>query len=343
MILIQQRSLLALTLLGTLTVGAQDDGATPDVEQPVKVPTPVVIDMKPAEVDGVSPFVVDRGKFNAALLVPLDEHLEFGIHVSLGPAGATVGTVNLDTGVEHFQKSLVLFAPSDEGEGSKTGWLRAKAKGSYLWYDLKTILDARYLPKKWPSISYFYRQSGSENRRRESLFGEREGRQQTSYRRDSSNGAPAGERIWQPAEFRDIPEGCIDMLGAVYLSRSLLLSGRDELSFPLLDKKTLWRLTLRKGESKVVDVPAGRFNAIEIILDPATYPGEPKKESEKFEGLFGIKGSIHLWVDELTGVPVRIAGTIPAGPVDIDCDIYLEKYSGTPTLFKPLEEPAEDE
>ena len=343
MMLLNHRPLLALSLLGTLTLGAGDDGTNPDVDQPVKVPTPVVIDMVPAEVAGVAPFVVDRGKFEAALLVPRDEHLQFGIHVSLGPAGATVGKVNLDTGVEKFQKSLILFAPSDEGEGSETAWLRAKATGSYLWYDLKTILDARYLPKVWPSISYFYRQSGSENRRRESLLGQYEGRQQTSYRRDSSSGAPAGERIWKPAEFRDIPEGCIDMLGAVYLSRSLLLSGEDELSFPLLDKTTLWDLTLRKGESKVVDVPAGRFNAVEIVLDPSTYPGEPEKDSEKFEGLFGIKGSIHLWVDELTGVPVRIAGTIPAGPVDIDCDIYLEKFEGTPTLFKPLEDSTKED
>ncbi len=128
----------------------------------------------------------------------------------------------------------------------------------------------------------------------------------------------------------------MDMLGAVYLSRTLLLSGEEEVVFPLLDRTTLWELTLRRGDRKVVEVPAGRFDAIEIILDPKHYPGEPEKDKEKFEGLFGIRGSIHLWVDVTTGVPVRIAGSIPAGPVDIDVDIFLEEFDGTPDLFKPL-------
>jgi hypothetical protein len=209
---------------------------------------------------------------------------------------------------------------------------------------MKTVLDSRYLAQQWPSISHQYRQSGSENRRREGLFGLLEGRTQSSYRADTSTGAPDGERIWREAVLRDIPKGTLDMLGAVYLSRVLLLSGEEELVFPLLDRTTLWELTLGLGERKVVEVPAGRFNAVEVILDPKPYEGEPESaKKKKFEGLFGIRGSIHLWVDEITGVPVRISGTIPAGPVSIECDIYLEEYTGTPDAFVPIVVPGDEE
>jgi hypothetical protein len=170
------------------------------------------------------------------------------------------------------------------------------------------------------------------------MFGVLDGRYQTSFRKDTNKGAPAGERIWQAAQFRDIPAESVDMLGAVYLARTLILSGEDELAFPLLDKTTLWELTLRLGDKRIVEVPAGRFDAVEVILDPKPYPGEPKKDKEKFEGLFGICGTIHLWVDQTTGVPVRIFGTIPAGPVEIDCDIFLTEFEGTPDLFQPLSE-----
>ena len=345
MTLFPKTALFTLPLLAySLFAGAAQDTSAP-AEAPAEAPAPkvdVVIDMKPALIEGVAPFVVERGVGEPDLLVPRGEHLGFGVHVALGPIGATVGSVDLDSGVEAYQQGLVLMVPNPEGKGKETAWLRAKAKGSYMWYDMKTVLDSRYLPKVWPSISHMYRQSGSENRRRESLFGVLDGKSQTSYRRDTSKGAPSGEQIWKPAEFRDIPVGSVDMLGAVYLSRTLLLSGQEEIVFPLLDKTTLWELTLRRGDKGIVEVPAGRFDAIEVILDPKPYPGEPDKDKEKFEGLFGIRGSIHLWVDVLTGVPVRITGTIPAGPVEIDVDIFLEVFEGTPDLFLPLPELKDD-
>ena len=336
MTMFSQNAALAIPLLALLLLGSAAVGHDATGDEDAASTQKVAVHLKSALVDGVEPFLVDRGEGEPKLLVPRAEHLGFGVHVALGPIGATVGSVDLDSGVDAFQRSLVLMAPKEEGEARETAWLRAKANGSYLWYEMKTVLDSRYLPTVWPSISHLYRQSGSENRRRESLLGSLDGKSQTSYRSDTSKGAPSGERIWKAALFRDIPVGSVDMLGAVYLSRTLVLSGEDEISFPLLDKQTLWELTLRRGVSKTVEVPAGRFNAVEIILDPKPYPGEPEKEKEKFEGLFGIRGSIHLWVDVITGVPVRISGTIPAGPVDIDVDIFLEKFMGTPDLFTPL-------
>jgi hypothetical protein len=295
-----------------------------------------------SHVDGKAALAFDLGGGVPSLLIPRGEVLEFGVHVAVGPLGATVGTVKLESGVDPYVESLLLLAPTPTADGpsKETGWLRAKADGGYLFYSMETILDSRYLPKAWPLISHFYKQSGSENRRKESLIGMRDGRFQTSYRADTKHGAPAGQRIWKSAEFRDVPEGSVDMLGAVYLARTLLASGDESLSFPLLDKDKLWQMTLERGEEKQLEVPAGTYDAVEIKLIPSTWPGEPEAESKKFRGLFGIRGSIHLWVDKTTGVPIRIQGDVPAGPVTVNCDIYLEKSTGTPDAFMTIAEKA---
>ena len=293
-------------------------------------------------VDGKPALSFDLRGDGPKLLIPRDEVLEFGVHVAVGPLGATVGTVKLESGVDPYVESMILLAPTRTADGPdrETGWLRAKAEGGYLFYSMETVLESRYLPKAWPRISHFYKQSGSENRRKENLIGELDGRFQTSYRADTRHGAPAGQRIWKPAEFRDVPAGTVDMLGAVYLARTLTASGEDSLSFPLLDKTTLWKMTLERGEEQRIEVPSGTYDAVEIKLIPGAWPGEPELDKKKFRGLFGIRGSIHLWVEKKTGVPIRIRGDVPAGPVTINCDIYLEKASGTPDAFQTVEEAA---
>ena len=286
------------------------------------------------------PMAFEIGGGVPALLIPRDEHLEFGVHVAVGPVGATVGSVTIDSGVDPYVESMVLLGPARTAGAAQreTGWLRAKAEGSYLWYSMETVLDSRYLPAEWPSISHFYRQSGSENRRRESLIGQLAGRGQTAYRADTRHGAPEGKRIWKAAVYRDVPEGTIDMLGAVYLARVLVKSGKEKLTFPLLDTTSLWKMTLERGEEKRIEVPFGTFDAIEIKLIPGAWPGEPEVEPAKFKGLFGIRGSIHLWVDKAIGVPLRIEGSVPAGPVTIDCDIYLIKATGMPEALLSVEQ-----
>jgi len=286
-------------------------------------------------VEGVAPLSFGLGGDTADLLIPRDEHLTYGVHVTVGPVGATVGNVYLDTGVEPFRESLVLLGGGGETD-REVGRLAAKAEGSYLFYSMETNLDSRYLPQEWPSISHYYRQSGSENRRRETQLGVLGEKPQTVYRRDTKHGAPAGQRIWAAKTTRDVPAGTVDMLGAVYLVRTLVVEEHEELVFPLIDKMDLWEMHLSLGEEKRIEVPAGTFDAVEVILEPQTWPGEPEREASKFRGLFGIRGTIQLWVERDTGVPVRIAGTIPAGPVSVECDIYLEASTGTPDAFAPL-------
>lgn len=315
--------------------------AVPEGGSPVEAAAPAPI--AAALVGGVAPLRFDVG--GLSLLIPRDEHLTYGVHVAVGPVGATVGTVTLDTNVEPFRESLVLLGGGAGGD-REIGNLTAKAEGSYLFYSMETTLDSRYLPQAWPSISHYYKQSGSENRRREVQLGELDGQPTSVYRRDTREGAPAGQRIWAAKQTRDIPAGTLDMLGAVYLARTLVMDGAEdaELVFPLIDKTRLWQMRLTLAEERRVEVPAGTFDAVEVQLLPEAYPGEPEHAQSKFRGLFGISGTIKLWVERTTGVPVRIAGTIPAGPVEVECDIFLEGHLGTPDAFRSVvpPEPAED-
>ena len=84
--------------------------------------------------------------------------------------------------------------------------------------------------------------------------------------------------------------------------------------------------------------PAGTFDAVQIRLDPAPFPGEKvgEKKKRRFEGLFGLRGSIHLWVEKNTGVPVRIQGKLPVGPIDLGIEVDLQSYEGTPAAFVPV-------
>lgn len=294
-------------------------------------PAPTTTEETPA------PLIFELGGDSPALRIPRGERLVFGVDVAVGPIGGTVGSVHIDSGVDPYMESMLLMAPGAESDETReTGWLRATANGGFAFYDMTTVLDSRYLPKEWPRMSHFYRQTGSENRRRESNLGIFEGRQQLAYRGDTRHGAPSGQRIWKDLEYRDVPAGAVDMLGAVFLARTLLTGEKEQLEFPLLDKTRLWKMTLKRGKEQRVEVPLGTFDAVEILLLPGTWPGEPEADPAKFKGLFGISGSIHLWVEKHTGVPLRIEGTMPAGPAEIDCDIYLESATGLPPAFVNL-------
>lgn len=283
------------------------------------------------------PVSVERGEGLLAYEVPRDEELEFRVRIGLGVLEPAVGTVKMESGVDAYQPSLLL--KPEEGEASgETPWLRISARGDYTVYTMDASIETRILEDGWPRISHRFTQTGTENRRRELQFGPKDGELVASHRRDSRKNAPRGKRVWRPAKTRTIPEGTVDMLSAVFLARNLVDGGTDELVFPLLDDLDLWQMKLRRGEERRMKVDAGTFDVVEIVIDPAPYPGEVTDEDdeetmEKFQGLFGLEGSIHLWFERSSGVPVRVQGDLPIGPITLGVDVQLRRYSGTPASF----------
>lgn len=297
-------------------------------------------EVRPIDRPGARPeaLVVARGEGQPEMRLPREEKLVFNVHLALAFLEADVGTVTMRSVVEPFRPSL--FAPpAAAGEsGRETATLMIHARGQYAWYEMNATIETRILPQAWPRLSYRYTSEGSERRRREIQIGEVEEGWGASYRRDTDKNAPPGTRIWRDAKTRSVPPQSLDLLSAVYLSRTLIEDDLDEIRFPLLDKLRLWQMRLTRGERRRFETAAGTFDAVEMQLLPEPWEGEDidPEDVERFEGLFGLHGAIHLWVEERTGVPVFIAGTLPAGPLDLDLEIELKGYEGTPPGFVPV-------
>ena len=99
----------------------------------------------------------------------------------------------------------------------------------------------------------------------------------------------------------------------------------------------LWELTLSRGKQKSIRTPAGKFLCREVQLATSVPAGE-ESDGESFEGLFGIHGTIHIWLEEQTGVPVSVQGLVPIGPIELDVQLSLRKFHGTPADFAPLDD-----
>lgn len=308
---------------------------------------------------------IDRGEGVLPLLIPRDEHLHFDVEIDVGILGdLDVGDVVLSSGVERAAARLPDARDKERAvEWREEGWVESVAKGGYMGYQVEHTLRATHLPQAWPSVFLRDTQTGSENRRRELKLGLEDGKFKAWFRNDGHcKGCDNAEhfvegawvwssaahckkckrsdhRTWRDARQRDVPTDSVDMLSAVYLARSLVRDGRDEASFPLVDKQRLWRVTIKSGATKTIDVPAGEFRCRKVELSTKLEAGEKEEEgAEHFQGLFGIQGKLGIWLEERTGVPVLIEGElpIPLPLVDkLDVRVMLRRHEGTPSEFQP--------
>ena len=322
--------------LGLALLGAwQERAATiPDDEQ------------KPTDAGTGLEFVLEDSKGQPQLYFPRDEALTFRVDVDIAFFDAALGEVTQTCKIEPYEPSVLLQGSNGDTEEkeSESVAISIRAKGDYAFYSLDTTIESRHLPQAWPTIMYRQVSDGSSKRRRENMIGTRAGVPTSSYRKDTSRGAPEGTRIWKESESREVPPDTLDMLSAVFACRTLIREGKEEISFPMIEKNRLWKLTLRRGKEKRVRTGAGTFEAVEVLLIPEPWPDEEIEEENKakFEGLFGMRGSIHMWVDKATGVTLRIQGDLPAGPFTLGVDVVLESYSGTPEGFAPIVERSEE-
>ena len=304
-------------------------------------------------------FRIARGA-QPGLWVPPGEALEFEVHVDLGVLGeATVGKVVMSSGVEPFVSGLPRPGQKLEEGGPMVGWVRITASGGHLGYELEHTIMTRFLPQAWPSLVNTEVQTGSENRQRELKVGLQDGEWKTSFRGNShcpgcdrkehfleaslpwnrdyhcKKCKRAEHRLWDVPRERVVPEQTIDILGAVYLARSLVRGETEEMTIAMLQKDNLWNVTLQRGELADIRVAAGTYRCREVRLIVSQPEGEAEG-STKFSGLFGIKGALKIWLHEGTGVPVLIEGDVPIGDIiDLHATVRLAKHRGTPAAFKP--------
>lgn len=306
---------------------------------------------------------VDRGEDALPLWIPPAEELEYDVRIELGFLGRVrVGGVTLSTGIEEHRSGLPLPGQAPSPGGQMAGWLRSYAKGGHLGYELRHELRTRVLPQDFPRFVLSDVQEGSEHRKRELRLGVREGAGLASYRHDSHCsgcdrrehfvgsalpfGSPShckkckrGEhRVWREYEERAIPAEAVDLLAAVYLARSFLRERLESTTIPIVDKKRVWNLGISRGRSGRVKSDAGEFECTEILLQ-STRPESEPDDGERFAGLFGIRGDLHIWMESATGVPVMIAGDLPVGGImELGVDVRLSSFQGTPPAFQPLQQ-----
>lgn len=295
----------------------------------------------PASPAGPKPFFFEPAPGAAGVVIPREERLVYRAYLDLSIATAHVGFVTQTCTVE--EQPVPLVVAQSAASAGEVASIKLEADGGYLWYELKSTLETRILPQEWPRLFYQQKsESSSSTRRREVMLGRKDGVPAASYRGDTKKGAPEGIRIWRKEEERAVPEGTLDMLTAVFMARALIREGKESMTFPLIDKTTLWSLTLRRGQEARVEVGAGEFDVVKVVLDPAPYPDEDVGEKAKqFQGVFGIHGSIDLWVEKKTGIAVRIQGELPIndGMITLGIDVKLDSYSGTPAEFAPRPAP----
>jgi hypothetical protein len=313
------------------------------------------------DADATGDVMISRGAELLAILIPRSEELVFDVEVDLGIAGdVTAGKVTLSSGAEPYVEGLPPRGAAPKKSGKEVGWIKSVAEGSHLGYVLHHELYVRHLPQQMPRILYQDTQSGSENRRRKLKIGVQDGGLVCVYDHDGhckgctnrehyvESKWPWGDphhcdkckrpehRAWKDPVSRTIPAGSVDMLSAVYLARSIVRDGRENTVFSLIDKQRVWNVELRRGRRARIEVPAGRFECVEIQLLTSLPPGE-KDDGSRFEGLFGIHGKIQIWFEQATGVPVLIAGSLPVPVVgELDVRVQLKSANGTPAAFVPL-------
>jgi hypothetical protein len=308
--------------------------------------------------------IVERGPNNLPLAIPRDEQLDYDVIVDAKILGnIDAGDVTLASGVEALPAGLPPASdPARRVVRMESGWIQSHARGKHMGYTLDHELKSRLLSQQWPSIFYTDTQSGSENRRREMKLGFLNGEFTAWMRSDGhcrgcdsqdhfieSNwpwGDPyhckkckrAEHRVWRDATQRAIPADSVDMLSAVYLARSLIREGLDEAHFPLVDRQRVWSVELRRGITRRIEVPAGKFDCAKVELNTSVMAGTPEEEvsGEKFQGMFGIQGQLSIWLETKSGVPVLIQGELPVPVVgELDVSVQLKKYRGTTPGFQP--------
>lgn len=316
--------------LGLVSFQEDQDAAEPAPDAPAA----------PDALDATADLEVVWSDDHPPLHVPRSEDLEYRVKAGVGGLVAPVGRVTMKSNVEPYRTSVLLIGSGGDGGEQESGHLQIKAWGDYQLYQLDATLDTHIHPVRWPFLVSNFTQTGSKNRRKETLLGWEGETPRARYRSDTTRGAPKGTRIWKEPKERELPVSALDMVAASYYAREMVREERLFMKFPVADKLDLWEVTLKRGKTGKIETGAGTFDALQIILQPAPYPGEVADEkveekAQQFRGLFGLHGSITFWVEQNTGVPVLISGDLPAGPITVSVSVVLERYSGTPEAFRP--------
>ena len=134
----------------------------------------------------------------------------------------------------------------------------------------------------------------------------------------------------------------VDLLSAIYIARQAEFDPSAEpLVIPIISDTRRWKVRVQAKQSKEIEVAAGTFDAVQLVLEPLV--ADEGKEKEKFQGLFGLNGAIRIWVERSTRRPVLIEGTLPFAFLELHAQIELEEIEFDEELAKAAKERFRDQ
>ena len=140
--------------------------------------------------------------------------------------------------------------------------------------------------------------------------------------RNSDDCTEGKHYFWEERHRHTLDRPTYDLLSVIYVSRGLDLAvGGPAEAVRIVNDHDLWDVKIRATGRETVEVPGGTYQALKIEITPVPV-SQGTTLREEFQGLFGIKGSIELWIDEKTRIPVKIRGVVPFG-VDLNMEISL--------------------
>ena len=129
---------------------------------------------------------------------------------------------------------------------------------------------------------------------------------------------------WQTRLEHQFEEQYVDLLSAVYMARLVDFDTKAEpVVIPIVNDTRRWKVRVHARREKSIEVHAGTFDAVQLVLEPIVADGGEKKE--KFKGLFGLNGAIKVWVEKSTRRPILIEGTLPFAFLDLHAEVELER------------------
>jgi len=197
-------------------------------------------------------------------------------------------------------------------EGKPAYRFDARALGHYVIYTLDIRLSSIVDAASLRSLSFRRREVGTEKREYEVVF-DREALTAT-YRRKAGRRFASAEEMdaapWETAEVFPIHGDVNDILSTLYLARDIGDKVGNRKYCWFVEKSYVWKtLVTVTGEKRLNLGRAGAFDALKIAIEP-DYRDQPAK-GEKFAGLFGVEGSLEVWVDRKTRIPLIVRGRVP--------------------------------
>jgi len=187
----------------------------------------------------------------------------------------------------------------------------ARALGRYLVYTLDIRLSSFVGPNRLRSLAFRRREVGTEKREYKVIFDRK--KQQGIYRRKPGNFTSVEEMDAAPWETRSrfpLSGEVNDILYTLYFARNIGDKVGNKGYYSFVEKDYIWKaLVTVTDEQRIAIGRAGTFDALKIAIEP-DYRDQPEMGGE-FSGLFGVQGSLELWVDKKTRIPLIVKGSVP--------------------------------